>query len=239
MVQRLSGLVKNACAAMIHILWPAYCPACGRVGAPFCDECLSASATGVPDFCLSCGAVYGHACCSSSAPCSAAAIHAGSARSFLLSLKYGGERSLGVPMGRIMGSRLAPSDCLLVPIPLHRGSSRMYNQTLLLARGISEVTPMKISDCLEWRAAREPQTGRSGAERRSLPPSAFRLKFIPEKPVVIVDDVYTSGGTMRAAKKALEERGVRVSGGAVWARRVTYHESAAAWRGIKDGVYLK
>jgi len=55
----------------------------------------------------------------------------GKSRDLVHMLKYGSRRELGRLMGRTMGETF-PSirDALLVPFPLHAGSTRTFNQSI-------------------------------------------------------------------------------------------------------------
>ena len=217
---------------LAHLLWPERCPVCGRVGVSHCPACLAAAAEPLPAFCLECGGRYGLGCCDGSAPCYAAALHEGAARDFLLALKYHNTRDLGAPIGRLMARTLPPVEADgVLPVPLHKKSRRGYNQTFLIAGGIAEERGLPILyNTLLWNIETGTQTGKSGHERRSLPLNAFcAAKELKGRTVILVDDVYTTGGTLRAAKHAVEAAGGVVSAAFVWTRRVPSRENPAAW----------
>ena len=217
---------------LAHLLWPERCPVCGRVGVSHCPACLAAAAEPLPAFCLECGGRYGLGCCDGSAPCYAAALHEGPARDFLLALKYRNTRDLGVPMGRLMALKLPQVEAdAVLPVPLHKHSRRGYNQTELIAGGIAEERRLPVLyNTLLWNIEAGTQTGKSGRERRALPQNAFRAdKVLWGRKVILVDDVYTTGGTLRAAKHAAEAAGAVVAAAFVWTRRVPSRENPAAW----------
>ena len=224
--------VKEYIRIFSHIVWPQTCPVCGRVAVPFCQSCLESVVDPLPLFCLECGGAYGVKCCASSAPCFALTEHAGYAREFLLRLKYHNVKSLGLPMGRLIGKHMFPERFdMVLPIPLHADSVREYNQTELLARGIGEIisTPVN-SSALFWRKNCGKQTGRTGRERSSmLYDSMSASTDVKDKHVLLVDDVYTTGGTLRAAKSAVETSGGIVAGAALWSRRISSNEPFESW----------
>lgn len=217
--------MRRVFSYLSHIIFPQHCPACGRLAVPYCPDCLSGSAKeALPPFCADCGGAYGVECCYDSVPCYAAAIHDGDARSFILALKYKNMRPLGEAIGREMG-RLFPRQeaDLLIPLPLHADSRRAFNQTELIARGISSQwgTPVGTR-LLKCRAGSGEQTEKRGRARRALSFDSFVAS--PEltgKSAVLVDDVYTTGGTVRAAKFALQRAGAEVKAVIVWTRRVS------------------
>ena len=171
-------------------------------------------------------------CCFESVPCFAAALHDGAARDFILALKYRNMRQLGFAMGeRIAAAFKRPEADCIAPLPLHKGSDRAYNQTELIARGIASRWGLPVvADAMSWAARRAPQTSRKAHERTAISHSVFAVSdALRGKRVVLVDDVYTTGGTVRAAISALRRAGARPVAVVLWTRRLTSREPAAAW----------
>lgn len=225
---------------ILHIIFPSSCPACGRLAVPFCEECLNdAASQPPPPFCAECGGPYGRPCCYGGVPCYAAAFHEGAARDFILALKYRNMRALGFAMGARM-SKLAEgieADCI-VPLPLHKGSRRAYNQTELLARGIASRRELDVeARAMSWAERRAPQSGRNAAERAGVSVASFRVsERLRGKRVILVDDVYTTGGTARAAIAALRKAGAVPAAVMLWSRRT--RGSAEASDGPEEPQYL-
>ena len=217
----------------LHIFFPSSCPACGRLAVQFCEECLDAAASEpLPPFCAVCGGPYGKPCCADSVPCFAAAVHDGAARDFILALKYRNARALGFAMGeRIAAAFARPEADCVVPLPLHVGSRRAYNQTELIARGLASRWGLPVeARAVSWTVRREPQTRRNSVERAGISPDAFAVSdLLRGRRVVLVDDVYTTGATVRAALAALRRAGARPAAVALWTRRLGGGEPAAAW----------
>lgn len=217
----------------LHIFFPSGCPACGRLAVAFCEKCLDeAAASPLPPFCAWCGGPYGRPCCHDSVPCRAAALHDGAARDFILALKYRNMRALGFAMGERMAAAFArpEADCV-VPLPLHVGSRRVYNQTELIARGLASRWRLPVeARAVSWAVRREPQTSRNAAERAGVSPDALAVSdSLRGRRVVLVDDVYTTGATVRAALSALRRAGARPASVMLWTRRLASGEPASAW----------
>ena len=106
------------------------------------------------------------------------------------------------------------SDAALVPVPLHprRLASRGYNQAALLAQ---ELAALRQRDChprlLRRVRETERQVGKSLSERRENPEGAFELRRAGPTRVVLVDDVVTTGSTVRACAQALAAGGIQLS----------------------------
>ena len=104
----------------------------------------------------------------------------------------------------ILGSEFISSIDLIVPVPLHpkRLKIRGYNQSELIARGMSEVTEISVSSSNLIRSIYNPtQTKRSRTQRWENVKDIFELRNINEfanKHVLLVDDVITTGSTIEA-----------------------------------------
>ena len=96
---------------------------------------------------------------------------------------------------------------VIIPIPLHRKKlkQRGFNQAYLLAHFISRFLKVKLVDrsLLRIRETR-PQTKLSKQERAANLKDAFQLrngKSFRGKTILLVDDVYTTGATLREAAR--------------------------------------
>lgn len=132
----------------------------------------------------------------------------------VFALKYYGVSRLGIFLGRRMAAELMPSGFFqdidyLVPVPLHEKKKRQrgYNQSEMLAEGISSVTGIPVSDRLVIRGQfTETQTRMKAHERWTNVSGAF-VCSAPEafegKHILLVDDVMTTGSTLVSCADAL------------------------------------
>ncbi|NTU96397.1 MAG: ComF family protein [Chlorobiaceae bacterium] len=139
----------------------------------------------------------------------------------LHSMKYEGlftlAESFGSQLGKWMlsGGNAGGIECI-VPVPLHylKKIERSYNQAEKIARGIGDCIGKPVRPELLGRQRWTPsQTSLPAALRRKNPEGAFLAAgtSIPGH-ILLVDDVVTTGATMRAAAKALQNAGAeRVS----------------------------
>lgn len=128
-------------------------------------------------------------------------------------LKYRGHRELGVQLGRMMGESLFRSGRFqadaLVPLPLHpvRERHRGYNQSRLLCEGLAEVLHLPVwADVIQRPLFTQTQTRKGRVERWKNMEGRFELSHkssIPDKHILLVDDVITTGATLEACGEAL------------------------------------
>ncbi|WIY52521.1 ComF family protein [Devosia sp. YIM 151766] len=105
---------------------------------------------------------------------------------------------------------------LLVPVPLHpsRLRFRRYNQATLLARELGRLTGLAVDAHLVRRERKtRQQVGLSGDSRLRNVQGAFSLhdralERWRGRPLVLIDDVYTTGATVKAVARALKRGGM-------------------------------
>lgn len=115
-----------------------------------------------------------------------------------------------------MGTELLTRDVLLVPVPLHpaRGMARRYNQSAELASWIARRSGCRLAPHLVRRARKtRQQVGLSADGRRRNVAGAFEAH--PEllatgggRRIVLIDDVYTTGATLKAVTNCLRRGGI-------------------------------
>lgn len=125
-------------------------------------------------------------------------------------LKYSGVSELGRVLGRKLSLKLRKNpffdldeEVLLLPVPLHpsRQRKRGYNQSAMIAEGISKATGAEIVDKSAIKRIKNTrtQTGLSSASRKNNIAGAFQLakpEVFQSGRVLIIDDVITTGATM-------------------------------------------
>ncbi|HYP91258.1 MAG TPA: phosphoribosyltransferase family protein [Polyangiaceae bacterium] len=135
----------------------------------------------------------------------------------IVRFKYGGHPELARGLGQLLARALelldAPAGTTLVPVPLHprRLATRGYNQAALLAQelGHSRGLPCEPRLLLRTRDT-EHQVGKARAARLGNATDAFALRKAGPRRVVLVDDVVTTGSTIRACAQTLALGGIEV-----------------------------
>lgn len=140
-------------------------------------------------------------------------------------LKYHNRPQTGVWLGRIAAEHFLSQNPkwfeginIIIPIPLHKKRlyQRRYNQAELIATGISAITGIPIDINHLIRIVNNPtQTMRSAKERKQNTHDIFALVHADElkdKHILLVDDIVTTGATMRSAISVLTPvRGLTIS----------------------------
>ncbi len=229
-------MTHAALVALERLLLPNCCVACGRLVGPsrpdelVCTTCLSRMRT-VPLGCVRCRQplppVGPCRFCAAWPPTlrwAASAVWLGDeAREIVHHLKYGGYPSLARLAAEVVVRRVAhPGRSVLVPIPLGRRRLRQrgYNQATELARALGGLWSLPVAPSnLERVRETKTQTELSPDGRRENVKGAFAASRCSVRlPVILIDDVLTTGATLAAAASAMARAGWGDVGAVTFAR---------------------
>ena len=140
-------------------------------------------------------------------------------------LKYQGAKQLAKPLAELIRERiwkkLETENWLVVPVPLSKNKLRHrgYNQAELIAR---ELSGNVRADVLFKKFHTKSQVEvKNKEERLANIIGSFEIKNpekIKGKKIILIDDVLTTGATMREAQKVLKSAGAKKVVGVVVAR---------------------
>lgn len=116
-------------------------------------------------------------------------------------------------------SELSSYDCIIpVPLSSKRQKSRGFNQSEIFAQYISQAIGVPVQKSLKRLRNEEPQSRLSSVERAVNVRDAFFCEDdLRGLDVILVDDIYTTGNTMKACASAVCDAGAKSVCGAVGA----------------------
>ena len=136
--------------------------------------------------------------------------HAGDVRDAILQLKYQEKKEVSSSLATLMAAELANQDrCDVVtwaPTTVLRRQKRGFDQSELIARHLAAQLGIRHARLLR-RSNDGRQTGTSREERLARPSFVSR-PGLQGKCIWVVDDVMTTGATLRASAEALVDSGV-------------------------------
>lgn len=221
-------------ADVLDLVLPADCPGCGAAGAarPLCRTCLLALAGARPHPTVPDPPPPGLP------PCTTLGRYEGVLRELLLSYKERGRIGLAAPLGHrladVVAAAVPAGPCVrLVPVPATAAAARARHgdhvhrlarhaarrlrhtgRTATVHRALRAVRSMP--DSTELSAA-----GRARRARDAFRPAPAGLaRLAPSSragPVVLVDDIVTTGATLAATARVLRSAGVPVAAAVVLA----------------------
>ena len=156
--------------------------------------------------------------------------YAGTIRHVLLAAKSGDHAGLWPPIAEQLAvavetAGLRPTrDWCVVPVPSHPWSHlrRGFSPGPTLARRVGRLLDLRVEARLRRRwSSPVAQKRRARPERlANLEPFGVPSPLKRAQPVLLVDDVLTTGATLQAATRALQAAGAGPVYGVVWARRM-------------------
>ncbi|WP_375487198.1 ComF family protein [uncultured Jatrophihabitans sp.] len=213
--------------AVVDLVLPRQCVGCGAAGVALCGECEPGRPVLVPADPVG-------------VPVVAGAAYATAMRRAVLAFKERGRRDLarvlGVVLGRSVEELLALvgvscDNVVLVTAPSTRAAAaeRGGDHVLRLARSAAVVSGVRVAPrVLRLERAVRDSAGLGRAERERNLHGAVRARspargWQARRQAVVVDDVVTTGATLREATRALRAAGWEVVGCAVVAATPSTH----------------
>jgi predicted amidophosphoribosyltransferase len=225
-------VVPSVLASLLDLVLPRVCAGC-RLPGPLlcagCDELLAGPAL---------GPVRPDPCPAGLPPVAAALRYEGPAQRLLLAHKERGCLVLSRPLGQALAAaalrHVPPSPLVLCPVPSAPSAVRQrgHDHALRLARSAAaslRTTGLDATAVPLLVPARKvaDQSGLSATERAANLTGALRAVPGARGPVLVVDDVMTTGATLVEASRALSSAGHPVVGAAVVAATTRRSRSAA------------
>lgn len=223
---------------LLDLLFPKFCVGCGKFGTYFCKTCIE----NLPQKDLVCptcerpavgGAI--HTLCYKRYGLDglwSLGVYQNPLRKAIQKLKYKFISDVGETLVNLMveyWARYTPQffeeikkegveSWVIVPVPLHpkRQKFRGFNQSALLGKILAQKMGIKYQEYLKRVKFTKPQVGLKGLERKKNIKNAFSLTMNNELPTMnylLIDDVWTTGSTLKECCFVLKKGGAKK----VWA----------------------
>lgn len=210
---------------------PHPCFGCAKLGQPLCDNCKYNITSEPFSRCLSCLGPTRHQgiCQEHSLPYSRAWVvgeRAGILEHLIDAYKFGRAKAVHQTLSELFDLVLPqlPQGVIIVPIPTINTHVRQrgYDHTFLVSKELARKRNLTLEGSLGRRHSAK-QLGASRSERLAQAKTAFQVKasIDTNATYLLVDDVYTTGATIRYAAKTLREAGARDVWVAVIGRQVS------------------
>ncbi|MBW4663033.1 MAG: ComF family protein [Chroococcus sp. CMT-3BRIN-NPC107] len=214
----MSSWTKNLQGLLLNLFLENRCPLCDRsTDTEFCLDCTKQLQR--------CQLAHSHKLEQQKLPVFAWGNYQGTLKRAIAALKYQNQPQIAHPLGTWLAdawlkSQFATNQVVVIPIPLHanRQKQRGYNQATLIAESFCSATGLKLQKLgLTRQKETAAQFSLSPQQREQNLNSAFELgtefcRQRPKMPVLLVDDIYTTGATARFAAQTLQQQGIAVYG---------------------------
>ena len=210
---RAAAWVRDAAVQALSWLIPVDCAGCGQPDSPLCGQCERAVRSGgVRHRTLAGLAVV------------SAMDYAGPVVGVMRSLKAEGRTGLARPLGGALRGAMEGTDTVVgalvpaiaagavIPVAIPSSSAALRRrgygvvELIVWEAGLHCLPALRsVGSGVDQRAL-----GRAARERNTQ--GMFAVRSVPLRPVVLIDDVVTTGATLRAATDALRAAGATVIG---------------------------
>ncbi len=187
---------------IFQLLFPEGCAGCFKSGEAFCPSCSqewkSTIRTSIDGIDVTASALY-----------STSVAH------IVLSAKEDNNRQSRMILAEAISRHIDPRSTL-IPIPSSTAANRRrgYDHALLLTEAVAGLTSCRVWPALRANRRVKDQSGLSPAERFSNLHGAYSFHDgnAPRGSIVLIDDLVTTGASLREASRALHSAGIRPSG---------------------------
>ncbi|HYG84359.1 MAG TPA: phosphoribosyltransferase family protein [Verrucomicrobiae bacterium] len=198
---------------------PHRCYNCRKIGSLLCLSCEENIDRYVKNDCILCAKPAANGICAACANGTITQIivvseRKGSIKQLLNGYKFHRQRAAGIHCARLLARTLPqlPTNSYIVPIPTAARHIRQrgYDHTLLIAKQLGGLLNTSVTPLLQ-RHHDKTQVGASKAERLVQAANAFSTTATldPKAHYILIDDIITTGATVRAAARVLAQAGAR------------------------------
>lgn len=207
---------------------PYHCYNCHKIGSVLCDSCKYDIVDDALNVCIVCGSSSEVGICSGCRTYYEKAWQIGERDGVLLQLlddfKFERVRAAGDTAADLLDQRLPilPAETIVVPVSTISAHIRQrgYDHTAIIAKRFAKLRGLRYSPLL-IRQNNSQQRGSDRKTRFKHAESAFGVKNDVQAvvPYLVIDDILTTGATLRFAAKTLRDAGVQSVWVAILARQ--------------------
>ncbi|MDO5480059.1 MAG: ComF family protein [Candidatus Saccharibacteria bacterium] len=197
-------IVKNTTyPSLADLLFPHSCRGCGLTGEALCECCKNNIVRNREDFKKSNMYVVSR--------------RDGILNQLVQDYKYHSIRALARPLAELLDQVLPknlPKNSIVVPLPTATNHirNRGFDHTYLLAKNLGKIRKFKVEKILV-RNKNTVQVGSTKKERFTQATKAYilnpKIKIQKDATYILLDDVYTTGASINAAKNLLKSAGAK------------------------------
>lgn len=233
----MDTIYRSGMRIVFDILFPKFCVGCGRIGAYICSSCQNFIERIVDPICPVCeyysfdGSTHDR--CKSNYTIDGLISffrYKGVVQKAIKQIKYRFVSDMVsylvslADVSTVLENHASLKDATVVPIPLHSSRQRFrgFNQAVLIGKHLANSSHLDYDESLLKRVRYvKPQVEmKTKKERLRNVQGIFEVpsgSHLPEI-VLLVDDVFTTGATMREAAETLKRSGVKIVWGMTIAR---------------------
>ncbi len=210
---------------LLDLLAPHYCRGCGLIGKPICDRCKNYILSSNCNLCPICKQPNPTGICTRCTgdptieplpPSYIIGTRSGLLDVVIHDYKYHSVRALAAPLAVMINEKLPhlQQKSIIVPLPTIAKHVRVrgLDHTYLIAKKLASLCPSYAVSRLLIRNSSSVQVGATHQQRLAQAATAYAInrKIKPQKDVtyILLDDVWTTGASLRAAVKILQANGI-------------------------------
>ena len=202
-------IVKNTTFPnLLDLLAPHSCRGCGRIGEPLCNRCKNNIILDHDNYSLKIPKSF--------PPTFVVGDRTGLIWTLIHDLKYHSVRALAKPLAKLLDETLPPIKGAVIIVPLPTISrhirSRGLDHTYLIAKYFAKLRSYPIAKLL-IRNQNTVQVGTNRTTRLAQARTAYsinpKIKINPNITYILLDDVWTTGASMKTAVKKLQHAGAK------------------------------
>lgn len=199
----------------MELLLPRRCAGCRRPGAVLCTSCQQQ---------LRAAPIQIHRPMLTDVPVYSLGSYSEVRRNVILAMKEYNNRAVRPYVGAVMSAGLRhvvargdfPDEMTLVPAPTRAKSAALRGGDPVL--DVCRHTGVEFRNCVRISRGAADQSGLGAQERwENMRRSVEIHSQVPRGPIVLIDDVMTTGSTLQATADALRGAGAEIVGGLVFA----------------------